>query len=166
MLDPSPGYPSFGNPQDTSLKKLDIGGELNKISFMDSFQQGSAPSQNLFKDIIEEEFDLSEHEIDTSIRDMAVFTIQAATEAGVYTQKEDAQYEFDKISEKDEDEEEEANLSSGGPGNDTSAKKPQAKKYVEIPKLKFGFLEENEPLRVKKEESAQGSSMDSVDKLW
>ena len=42
---------------------------------------------------------------------MSVFTIKAATEAGVYGQKEDGFYDFDKISEKDEEEEQEGGLS-------------------------------------------------------
>ena len=71
-----------------------------------------------YNDIVEEEFDLD----DISIRDMSQLVIKAATDAGVYASK-DAQYDFDKISEKDEEEEDEGNISSGGPGNDTSAKR-------------------------------------------
>ena len=78
---------------------------------------------DIISNYFEEEFDLDEVEVDNSIRDMAALTIRAATDAGVYQQKEDGQYEFDKINEVDEEEEDEANISSGGPGNDTSAKR-------------------------------------------
>ena len=59
----------------------------------DSFQldnTGKTPSGMInYNDIVEEEFDLDEVEVNNSIRDMAAFTIKAATDAGVYTQKED-----------------------------------------------------------------------------
>ena len=173
---------------DSSLKKLGGIGfqELSFItkdpknpnSFMgDSFQleTGKTPNGMInYNDIIEEEFDLDEVEVDNSIRDMAALTIRAATDAGVYQQKEDGQYEFDKINEVDEEEEDEANISSGGPGNDTSAKRNQVKGVKHVPKLKFDFLAADEPLRKKKDgddefiggDSPQGSSLDSVDKLW
>lgn len=99
---------------------------------------------------------------------MSIFAIKAATDAGVY--QDEGQYDFDKISEKDEEEEEEENLSSGGPGNDTSAKRPTVKGIKAVPRLKFDFLQPDEPLRVVREEtlieSQYNSSLDSVDKLW
>jgi hypothetical protein len=50
---------------------------------------------------VEEEFDLSE-DMDDYIRNASEFTIKAATEAGMYTPREDYHYDFGKISEKDE----------------------------------------------------------------
>jgi hypothetical protein len=133
--------------------------------------ENRAPEEAVFyRDVEEEEFDLSQSEMDTSIRDMANFTIKAATDAGVYASRDvECCYDlFDKISEKDEEEEEEPNISSGGPGNDTSFKKPKPK--VVVPKLNFDFFQTNEPLRLrqdsKADEGTPNSSLDSVDKLW
>ena len=90
----------------------------------------STDNYNYFKDVVEEEYDLSDQ--DDELREMADATIKAANIAEVEIPDEVKtygmatpidMYEIDKISEKDEESESDDNLSSGGPGNDTTAKK-------------------------------------------
>ena len=166
-------------------------GEKHEQAMREKYE--STDNYNYFKDIVEEEYDFSDgedEELMDSIRGMADAAIKAANDADVVlpedvfkaaksTARESPQYEIDEISEREEEDDSDRSISSGGRGNDATAKRPDAQDQAgasPAPQLKEDLLSNEEPLRLKPEgpspafvfgEISDGnSSVDSVEKAW